>query len=820
MRLVLCNFRCYENATFDLGENGVTLISGASGAGKTTLMMAIDFCLFGAGTKLQMHGKKTCSVELTMCNPENGDVELKVYRQKGPNRLVVNEKYEDDAGEAVVQGYFGKIFSSISYIPQNIRKSFILLTPAEKLEFLETFAFAGVDIGAVKSRAKALVKKYQEEHTKILGGLDVARASIGPEPPLTTLSILGKDQTVENVEKVRENREKRLKNSKILAKRAENTIAQLSQRIRDTSVFVALKNEREQSLATTTDNIHTKTSELGKISQENPTVVKNWKNNLEQLKNQRQYTEIIRDLEAKKTQLEQLKKDELDQIAEQMNACDLVINDEDMSVVRTEIERLTVVLKNQERAREIQAKINLLGEHVDTGSLEGSLRETEENASSCAEKLALVKYARQLETTRVECPKCNAGLYMSNGVLVEIAPNAEKESSQENVETLEKMCSVLRKTLEKTRQTLNNTRASNASLANLHAELAKLKDIGDANTKTELARLKARLCEMENAYSTKSALERKLDSGIFSPTITTLEKSVKKLGEKASSLAPISLDSLAILSEDELSDKIAKADKLADRVNMLETQIRELSISQSVIGRGLETLIREHVQKWGDEKTLDVLAHEKKTLETDLQNFCTESETLLKQLSELETWKSAKGIHDAHVRMCDQLQEMETHERLLRDRYSAACTMRDKILEAESIAITNMITSINTHAAVYLEYFFPDNPINVRMTPFKETKDNASKPQINVEIDYRGMEHDMNMLSGGEQSRVVLAFTLALAEIHNSPLILLDESTASLDQELTGCVVDALRENFNGKLVLLIAHQVVQGAFDTVVKLA
>jgi ABC-type transport system involved in cytochrome bd biosynthesis fused ATPase/permease subunit len=119
-----------------------------------------------------------------------------------------------------------------------------------------------------------------------------------------------------------------------------------------------------------------------------------------------------------------------------------------------------------------------------------------------------------------------------------------------------------------------------------------------------------------------------------------------------------------------------------------------------------------------------------------------------------------------------------------------------------------------------LEHFFPDNPINVTISAFKETKSNDAKPQINLDIDYRGIEHDLSMLSGGEMSRVILAFTLALAEIQDSPLILLDECTSSLDHELTSSVIDGLKENFGEKLVLLIAHQVVQGSFDKVVNLS
>ena len=53
----------------------------------------------------------------------------------------------------------------------------------------------------------------------------------------------------------------------------------------------------------------------------------------------------------------------------------------------------------------------------------------------------------------------------------------------------------------------------------------------------------------------------------------------------------------------------------------------------------------------------------------------------------------------------------------------------------------------------------------------------------------------------------------------NSPILLLDECTASLDQDLTNVVFDGIRDNFNDKLVLIIAHQVVSGTFDKVITL-
>lgn len=145
---------------------------------------------------------------------------------------------------------------------------------------------------------------------------------------------------------------------------------------------------------------------------------------------------------------------------------------------------------------------------------------------------------------------------------------------------------------------------------------------------------------------------------------------------------------------------------------------------------------------------------------------------------------------------------------------------KEKIVEAESIAMINIIESINTHTQPYFDCFFPDNPISVKLVPFKEGKKGiANKPQINLQIEYKGMEADINMLSGGELSRVILAFALALGEMFSVPIMMLDECTASLDQELTTVVMDGIRDNFNGKIVLMVCHQSIEAMFDRVLRI-
>ena len=162
---------------------------------------------------------------------------------------------------------------------------------------------------------------------------------------------------------------------------------------------------------------------------------------------------------------------------------------------------------------------------------------------------------------------------------------------------------------------------------------------------------------------------------------------------------------------------------------------------------------------------------------------------------------------------------MDQKDRL---KYASSTLLMEKILEAESIAITNIINSINTHAQLYLDCFFPDNPISVKLLSFKESKkaNIQSKPQINIGIEYKGMECDIGSLSGGELARVVLSFTLALAEMFNTPLIMLDECTSSLDEELSTTIINGLKENFSNKLVIVISHQNICGLYDRILSIA
>jgi ABC-type multidrug transport system fused ATPase/permease subunit len=58
-------------------------------------------------------------------------------------------------------------------------------------------------------------------------------------------------------------------------------------------------------------------------------------------------------------------------------------------------------------------------------------------------------------------------------------------------------------------------------------------------------------------------------------------------------------------------------------------------------------------------------------------------------------------------------------------------------------------------------------------------------------------------LSGGEKQRICLARAI----IRNAPILILDEPTSALDQLTEKKVIQNIRENINGKTIIIVTHR-------------
>jgi len=144
--------------------------------------------------------------------------------------------------------------------------------------------------------------------------------------------------------------------------------------------------------------------------------------------------------------------------------------------------------------------------------------------------------------------------------------------------------------------------------------------------------------------------------------------------------------------------------------------------------------------------------------------------------------------------------------------------LKDLAIKAESQVLLETVQNINRLMDGELKGLF-DQEIKVTLDTVKQlkTKD-AKKFQLNCNINYKGFNYDdISSLSGGEGDRVSLAMVSALNRISGSHFLILDETIGSMDSELKLDVLDALRALGNTRLILIVNHEGVLGAFDCVV---
>ena len=202
-----------------------------------------------------------------------------------------------------------------------------------------------------------------------------------------------------------------------------------------------------------------------------------------------------------------------------------------------------------------------------------------------------------------------------------------------------------------------------------------------------------------------------------------------------------------------------------------------------------------------------------------LQTYEEKTVNYKSYIDQLTDWNR---IHKDNVKYKDietSISTSQTQKENLSDRMRCLVKLKEHVKNAERKCITDFIESLNDHASLYIEQFFPDEDIKVDLKTIQESKTGKEKISLNFEINYKQMTGDLSYLSGGEKDRVNLAFTLAFSELVNNRILLLDECISSLDAETTNVVLENLKEKYRGKLVLLVSHQANIGFFDSVINI-
>lgn len=176
MKLSLTNFRCHKNKVFECDDNGLILLNGKNGQGKSTIFEAIYFALYGDVKKPYSFGTKTCKVVLDYYN-------IKITRTSTPNRVVVfsnDKEYEGESAQSIINEKIMNMheFLASSYIKQKSNNSILTMTPVQQVQFIKNLVLDMEINTKLKERIKDLIKDAHDDISRENGKLDVITSQI------------------------------------------------------------------------------------------------------------------------------------------------------------------------------------------------------------------------------------------------------------------------------------------------------------------------------------------------------------------------------------------------------------------------------------------------------------------------------------------------------------------------------------------------------------------------------------------------------------------------------------------------------------------
>lgn len=807
MKIRLIHFLCYQDSTFEFGSNGITLISGQSGSGKTSIMRGIFFALFGEGMKVQMHGCKSCRVEFEFDN-------LSIVRTKGPNHLIVNHKYEDDVGQEMVNNKFGIFFKTSGYIRQNNISSFILMSPIEKLSFIEKIAFQDIDIACIKKRNKEHMNKCNVSLIKMETELETTKQFVEqleqPEPVIFPIKCIRK-----NIPVIIKNEHVMYKNCDILIRRHTKRKKKWVGEYNSVTLLeskMGMLNEQYDDVCQSITHIDKKRSHIDYIGDDMLTV---YNRVLSYRKLQKPTEDLKRQIIEHTSQLSKMKDTELSKRKDRIHKIE-----ETMWVSYSKQETMDTIHEYKECILTLN-RIHTLEKAISTIYItENDMSTLQSDIDNCENLIATLqlKYNDMSTLNSIyTCPCCSVTLCIQDKQLVKTTKHTYDDIYVKQ----------LAQTIQETRVKNQNNKNKLLSVTKeyrrkeqLHLELSDL--IGTFEDTPVIEDVKEDLAYMESYYTDHLSLHAEYDKlrknntlsvsyNLFKDAIQSKQTKIDTLLLQLSNVDEIPNVSL---SDDELSDTVKQHTQYQYTINALNKQKEQLVCKKHKIDGNRTQLKTDHPHS----RTLSELNACISVEDDTIQYQITKQKSHSDNISIIDKWDVYNKQLDVYNNWLSKINTIKRNKQKMNCTHTASVLLKDKIAEAESLSISKTIDSINSYARDYLDVFFPNNPISVQIVPYKQIRDKI-KHGIHTQIEYKGMEIDINMLSGGEQTRVVLAYTLALSEMFNTPFVMLDECTASLDQEHSEDVFECIREHFSDKIAIVIAHQVVTGSFDRVIEL-
>lgn len=777
VHIKLVNFMKYHDAEFKIKTGAINLIKGPSGAGKTTIIKAIQWCLFGTLRKVASDDapKHRSSVTLTF---EQKTQTITVYRQRNPGlvKLIIRGtttlEFQDESAESQIRQLFGteQQWMYGSYVKQKHLNEFLNDSSDKRGQFLASASFDQYD---------------QDEVTRIINM--ISDASKKCEAELAVLRAQYLQQYADYTSWTANLHYQPITQDEHINNQLKKNELELNIRTAEAQTLKYKQSAVERKYVT--DELAKTTAELNSV---NVVEVDTSKLELErQMIHNAQYVESTRaDLLSKRTNLT----NSLQQYAScsVIDAQQLPAAEHFLETSREQFRRREIYAARAAEAGvdypQVEAEKTRLNQLIMLNpQLEAAQKYYKErdelaamHVTEPADPTPLQERLRMMTQAvkPLTCPHCQQPVNVVGGNLQK-ATQVQVYSAQEITELATQIQQLVQK---------RDAYFSYLQRRKYFETLPVPTVTGQPITTYELMKYKEKLNKINSIIYVEPVDKAKIDEYERSVQKTKLTVQLQKV---ESQLADLPSADVAVNQQ-----RLAEINKLMSDYNLTKSKQRVLT----------DTITRLKTRL----AAIPELTDPEPQLIEYRQQVAQLTQVITAGGNYLELQRRYEDLNAKCIKVTQLEKDVLTYAKLVEIA---------SLLECERLG--EVADSINR----ILEYIVPslfENEINVtiRTTRTVGTGNNGRlKPEINVGLSRRGIDlKSIDQLSGGESDRVSFALSIAFNNYLNSDLLLFDETFESFDQSLKDAAVDIIKKMSPHKSTAVIMHDGVEGVFDNVIE--
>ena len=770
-RIELGGIRSHTSSVIDFTP-GINVITGSTGSGKSSILMGVEYALFGnigegreGGRILLRRGSDEGSVNLSITSSGH---EFTISR--GLKRSKETVKNDDSSNMILKDGikldiqdrasditaYVGKLlkiqsdspiktFEAITYIKQDELKGLIFETGQTKQEYIDRLLQLNkyADI-------HALLKDVVSE---ITSGLELKNKEISLIENEDELIRIKRE--LSDISDIKNSLKKRLQELENEISNEKRIKSDLDSEIK---FYREIKSKHDSFFSSLNDKQRQKESSLKQLSEINDKIQKisaintKFDENLEKkLKNE--LTRLENEAEKKSSESKEIYK-LLYSTEEKYKETRQKLKRAEDEIKEIEKEKSELLNKQKELINELEQNKDFIAQ--------------EEMAGRVAQLKDIISDISEDEKTAAEtmtCPVCGAKIESIDHVKSEYSKLKERYSRK-----MESIKSAAVASGRKTKKELDR------EIDSISLQVKDLERKVDENRKllssTEINSLEKEHLDTKNRYDESTSAENRLKDEL---------KSVKFELSK--------LDEVKRYSH-EIDIETAKLSTVQNGLDALEKEISELKTNIDKLNFKQDDLESRERKLESSNQTLASLSSESSKTQRELELRDAQSKELESRLKEIEIKLSRKQ---------DLIKEVDKEEKFLK----IVSNLREDIRDIREYVRNKFI---NDFRALFQQRF---NEIRNESDYVVDIDNN-----YNVTVLINGETNDARTLSGGEKTSVALAYRMALSSIASllggvseNELLIMDEPTSGLDKEDVNSLTNAITKLVDIKQIIIVTHE-------------